>query len=351
MASNHQKEDLIFLINNYFEIYQISERSFIGKLREPWEINLRNLKMALESYSYIPFFSKKKNFHILTLAERIYKEEKKEKHWLNLVLFLLTLFTTLLVGSFHQGGNPFLKISDIFLGIPFSFSLLAILGSHELGHYFVAKREKVSVSLPYFLPVPHPLIGTMGAFIKMRSIIPSKKSLIRVGIAGPLIGFLIALPITYFGLKLSKVIRLDEIRYGLSLGNSIIFSLLTKIVFKDIPQGFDILLHPMAFAGWLGFFVTSLNLIPLGQLDGGHIAYALFGHLKIPIIVILGILLYLSRYWVGWLFWVIIVSLLSLRHPPAQDEITPLTKKDIFLAVVALIILLLTFSPKPFGTM
>ncbi|MEO0113628.1 MAG: site-2 protease family protein [candidate division WOR-3 bacterium] len=351
MAFDYSKENLLFLINNYFEIYQVSEKTFVGKLREPWEINLRNLKMALEPYGYIPFFSKRKNFHILTLAEKIYKEEKKENYWINLILFLLTLLTTLLVGSFHQGGNPFLRITDIFLGIPFSFSLLAILGSHELGHYFIAKREKVSVSLPYFLPVPHPLIGTMGAFIKMRSIVPSKKSLIRVGIAGPLIGFLVALPITYFGLKLSKIIKLEEIRYGLSLGNSIIFSALTKIVFKNIPQGFDILLHPMAFAGWLGFFVTALNLIPLGQLDGGHIAYALFGRFKVFIIVVLGILIYLSRYWLGWLFWVIIVSLLSLKHPPVQDEITPLTKKDILLATLALIILLLTFPPKPFGTM
>ncbi|MEO0130114.1 MAG: site-2 protease family protein [candidate division WOR-3 bacterium] len=351
MAFDYSKENLLFLINNYFEIHQVSERTFIGKLREPWEINLKNLKIMLESYGYIPFFSKKKNFHILTLVEKIYKEEKKENYWINLFLFLLTLLTTLLVGSFHQGGNPFLRISDIFLGIPFSFSLLAILGSHELGHYFMARKENVSVSLPYFLPVPHPLIGTMGAFIKMRSIIPSKKSLIRVGIAGPLTGFLVALPITYFGLKLSKIIRLEEIRYGLSLGNSIIFSALTKIVFKDIPQGFDILLHPMAFAGWLGFFVTALNLIPLGQLDGGHIAYAVFGRFKIFIIVVLGILIYLSRYWLGWLFWVIIVSLISLKHPPVQDEITSLTKKDILLTILAFIILLLTFPPKPFGTM
>ncbi|MEO0096722.1 MAG: site-2 protease family protein [candidate division WOR-3 bacterium] len=351
MAFDYSKENLLFLINNYFEIHQVSERTFIGKLREPWEINLKNLKIMLESYGYIPFFSKKKNFHILTLVEKIYKEEKKENYWINLFLFLLTLLTTLLVGSFHQGGNPFLRISDIFLGIPFSFSLLAILGSHELGHYFMARKENVSVSLPYFLPVPHPLIGTMGAFIKMRSIIPSKKSLIRVGIAGPLTGFLVALPITYFGLKLSKIIRLEEIRYGLSLGNSIIFSALTKIVFKDIPQGFDILLHPMAFAGWLGFFVTALNLIPLGQLDGGHIAYAVFGRFKLFIIVVLGILIYLSRYWLGWLFWVIIVSLISLKHPPVQDEITSLTKKDILLTILAFIILLLTFPPKPFGTM
>ncbi|MCX7837567.1 MAG: site-2 protease family protein [candidate division WOR-3 bacterium] len=349
MASNHQREDLIFLINNYFEIHQIDDKSFVGKLREPWEINLRNLKMALESYGFIPFFSKKKNLHILTLAEKIYKEEKKESYWVNLILFLLTLLTTLLVGSFHQGGNPFLRISDIFLGIPFSFSLLAILGSHELGHYFIAKKEKVSVTLPYFLPVPHPLIGTMGAFIKMRSVVPSKKSLIRVGIAGPLTGFLVALPITYFGLKLSKIARLEEIRYGLSLGNSLIFSTLTKIVFKDLPQGVDIVLHPMAFAGWLGFFVTALNLIPLGQLDGGHIAYAIFGRFKIFIIAVLGVLIYLSKYWMGWLFWVIIVSLLSLKHPPVQDEITPLTKKDIFLAILAFVILLLTFPPKPFG--
>ncbi len=351
MAFDYYKENLLFMINNYFEIHQINGRIFIGKLREPWEINLRNLKMALESYGYIPFFSKRKNYHVLTLIEKTYKEEKKENYLLNLFLFLLTLLTTLLVGSFHQGGNPFLKISDIFLGIPFSFSLLAILGSHELGHYFIAKKENISVSLPYFLPVPHPLIGTMGAFIKMRSIIPSKKSLIRVGIAGPLVGFLVALPITYVGLKLSKIIKLEEIKQGLSLGNSIIFSILTKIVFKNIPEGCDILLHPMAFAGWLGFFVTALNLVPLGQLDGGHIAYALFGRFRLFIIIILGILIYLSRYWLGWLFWAIIVSLLSLKHPPVQDEITSLTKKDILLTICALIILLLTFPPKPFGTM
>lgn len=340
-------EDLRFLINNYFEIYQIGERGFIGKIREPFEMNIKNLKMALESYGFIPFFLKKKKFHIVTLAQKIEKEAKKENYWLNLILFILTVFTTLLVGSFHQGGNPFSKFTDIFLGIPFSFSLLAILGFHELGHYFAAQKENVSVSLPYFLPVPHPLIGTMGAFIKMRSIIPSKRSLIKIGIAGPLTGFLVALPITYFGLKLSKMVKLEEIN-GLSLGNSIIFSTLTKIIFKELPSGYDILLHPMAFAGWLGFFVTALNLIPLGQLDGGHIAYAVFGRLKIFILGVLAVIIFLSRYWVGWAVWAIIISILGLRHPPVQDEITPLKKVDIFLAILALIILLLSFPPIPF---
>jgi membrane-associated protease RseP (regulator of RpoE activity) len=348
MAFNY-REDLVFLINNYFEIYQIGEKEFIGKVREPLEINLKNLKMTLESYGYLPFFFKRKNIHMLTLIPKIAKEKQKENYWINLLLFILTIFTTLLVGSFHQGGNPFSKIIDIFLGIPFSFSLLAILGFHELGHYFFAKKENVSVSLPYFLPVPHPLIGTMGAFIKMRSIIPSKRALIKVGVAGPLVGFLVALPITYFGLKLSKVIKLEEIKYGLSLGNSLIFSLLSKFVFKNIPTGYDILLHPMAFAGWLGFFVTALNLIPLGQLDGGHIAYALFGYSKIFILSILTILIFLSRYWLGWAFWALIVFLLGLKHPPVQDEITPLRKRDIFLAILALIILILSFPPVPFS--
>ncbi|MEO0115601.1 MAG: site-2 protease family protein [candidate division WOR-3 bacterium] len=266
----------------------------------------------------------------------------------NIILFLATIITTLFVGSINHGGNPFVRLADLILGVPFSLSIILILGSHELGHYIVARRQGVDASLPYFLPIPHPLVGTMGAFIRIKSSIPNRNALVKVGIAGPLVGFAVCLPVTILGLKLSTIKAVGDTKDSIALGSSLLFHILSKLFFRYVPDGYDIMLHPIAFAGWLGFFVTALNLIPVGQLDGGHIAYAVLGRLrKIITIIVIATMLLLGLLWPGWYFWAMVAILFGLHHPKPVDDSTPLGTKEKVLAIIALLILILTFIPVP----
>lgn len=320
-----------------------------GKLYEPIEQTIIEIKEYTKQYDYTPFFNKEGDYYtiLLALLPKIYD---RPKVWLNLLLFILTIFTTLLAGAFNSGANPFEKFSDILLGIPFSFSLMAILTCHELGHYFVSKKEGMVTTLPYFIPVPFHFLGTFGAIIKMKSIVPSRKALLKVGMAGPICGFLVAFIISIIGITLSEVKVTAASGSYLKLGDSILFYLLGKIIHPSIPADADIFLHPMAFAGWIGFLVTAMNLIPIGQLDGGHIAYSLLLKkqkiLYIPVILLLigfGIL------WQGWIIWGFLAFLLARKEPLLQDSVSPLAKKEKFYALLPLIILILTFVPQPFS--
>ncbi len=342
-------EELLTRISEYFEIETIEENCIKGSVREPKEKNIAHLKEIFKEAGFFPFFIKEGTKDLIRLVSGVVLREEKTNFILPLILLFLTILTTLFIGSLHRGGNPLTSPKDLILGIPFSFSLLLILGGHELGHYFTARKNGVLATLPLFLPIPHPLIGTMGAFIRIKSIIPTRKALIRVGIAGPLTGFLIAIPITVIGLRYSKLITPSELKGGIGLGSSILFRFLSNLFFKEIPPGSDVLLHPMAFAGWLGLFVTAMNLLPLGQLDGGHIAYAFF-YKRVRIVqgVMVAILLILGIKWPGWYFWVLLCFLLGLRHPPTQDEITGLKRQEKILALLALLLFILTFTPFPF---
>jgi membrane-associated protease RseP (regulator of RpoE activity) len=346
-------------LSNYIEIHKIGLTSIQGKIFSPIDDNIRALKEYFTNLGYLPFFEetfvsgktdKPASPHIIRLAPLSITSQKTKSPSivLNIILFIATVCTTLIVGAFNQGGNPFANFADIFLGIPFSFSLLLILTGHELGHYFTSRHYGVSVTLPYFLPIPHPLIGTMGAFIRIKSILPDRRALIRIGAAGPIIGFILAIPITIIGISLSKVANISG-SGGLPLGSSLLFKLLAYLLHPNIPQGYDLVLHPMAFAGWLGFLVTALNLLPLGQLDGGHIAYAIFGkyrkYVTIGTIVILAIF---GIYWPGWFFWILLIVFFGLRHPKSQNEIMPLRTLDKVFAGLALIVFILAFIPIPF---
>lgn len=343
-------------ISKFFEIHKIGFDFLEGKINEPINTNIQHLKVFFQNNGYTAFFIQNNNSfspHRIKLNSLIVGQNKEQlpikSLILSLSLFLLTLISTLVIGALNRGGNPFHNFKDIFLGIPFSFSLLAILSGHELGHYFTARKNKISVSLPYFLPIPHPLIGTMGAFIKIKSIIPDRNVLIQLGIAGPLIGFILTVPITIIGIILSKITEIPQTESAFRLGSSLLFFLLTKIIYPSLPSGYDIVLHPMAFAGWLGMFITAINLVPLSQLDGGHIAYAILGknhkYLIITLLILLG---FLGLLWPGWFFWILLIFVFGLKHPPAQDEITPINKNDKILAIIGLIIFILSFIPNPF---
>lgn len=271
-----------------------------------------------------------------------------EKYWINLILFVLTVLSTLVVGALHAGVNPLKNPANLIYGIPFSLSLIAILGSHELGHYTLSRIHRVRASLPCFIPVPHPFVGTLGAFIKIKSPIPSRRALLDIGAAGPLTGFIVAIPITLIGLKLSTIVPKSSAG-GLFLGEPLFFKFLAFIAGIHVPSNMDLYLHPMAFAGWIGFFVTGLNLIPIGQLDGGHISFAMLGkhHIKIAFAALFALVV-LGFLWAGWWTWAILVVILGLRHPAPPNEVSRLDRKRLIIGGISILIFILTFIPRPF---
>lgn len=270
---------------------------------------------------------------------------------LNLVLFLLTFASTLAVGAIHAGVDLVEKPQDILQGLPFSLALLSILLVHEFAHYITSRRHGIEASLPYFIPVPPPLslFGTLGAFIKMRSSITTKNALMDIGASGPIAGFLVSIVAVVVGLHYSEIHAIPR-QSGemIVLGDSLLFIALTKIVIGSVPDTYDVYLHPVAFAGWIGFFVTSLNLIPAGQLDGGHIAYAILGerHRWLSKIMI-GLLVVLGYFFQGWLVWAVLLFFLGSKHPPILFPEVPLDPKRKAIGWIALVIFILTFIPIP----
>ena len=272
----------------------------------------------------------------------------KKIPYLNLFLFILTIITTLIAGSYMEGGN-ILSLHDLKLGIPFSFTLLSILGFHEFGHYFYAKKNKISVSFPYFIPAPT-FIGTFGALIKIKSPISNKKALLEIGASGPIAGFIITIPLLFYGFTKSTVIEISS-EPSIILGESLIIRFFTFLIFPDISQSQDIMLHPIAFASWIGLLITMLNLLPIGQLDGGHIVYAIFGknHHMISKIFFL-FLIPLSFLSINWIIWGLVIFILmkTLKHPPILDVDTVLTFREKLIGFVCLLIFIISFIPVPF---
>ncbi len=298
---------------------------------------------------------------------------RPDRFWLPFLLFVLTLATTTFVGAFHylsfdQGfestplgpdeGRAFLlgQLADpaFYLnGLWYSLTVLAILGCHETGHYVACLRYGVNATRPYFLPAPLPLTGTLGAFIRIRSRIPSKVALFDIGIAGPIAGFLVAVPALVGGLLLSEVVRLPDDQSNLvSLGEPLLFRLAAWLVFGDVEEGYSINMHPMAFASWFGLLATALNLFPVAQLDGGHITYAVLGHrstyVTLGTLVAAVGLTVVSSSWIAWtVLLVLMLILVGPRHPPTLDDETPVDRDRLWLAVAALVMLVVCFTPAP----
>jgi len=267
----------------------------------------------------------------------------------NIVLFAATFVTTSMAGALQAGANPFADFGSIRAGFSFSVPLLTILLVHELGHYTLARIHRVRVTLPYFIPAPPFLVGTFGAFIRMKSPPPNRRALFDVGAAGPWAGLLVAIPAVLLGLHLSEVRPLGVDEGGLTLGDSLLFSFLTRLALGVSPDQATILLHPIALAGWFGLFVTFLNLLPVGQLDGGHVSYALLGRwhrwVSRTFLVVIAVLGFQG--WQGWLVWVFLLLFIGLDHPPTFDNVTPLDPRRRLAAWLTVGIFVLTFMPNP----
>ncbi|MEK6657291.1 MAG: site-2 protease family protein [Nitrospirota bacterium] len=282
--------------------------------------------------------------------------QKKHPYRIHIILFTLTVFTTLIAGALQEGAKIWESPSLIIKGIPFSFTIIAILLTHELAHYFASRSHGMTASLPYFIPGPPlpPMIGTFGAVIKTNPPIPDRRALLDIGVSGPLAGFIVSVIAIIIGLKLSRVAPLEEIKgFTVMLGDSLGFKILSYLAIGALPDKADIFLHPIAYAGWIGFFVTAMNLLPIGQLDGGHVVYAVLGRwhrlVSISMVVLLFILGYMS--WPGWYLWGFLTTVLGTRHPPVFQPNIELDKRRKIIAWITLIVFILTFTPEPFKIM
>jgi membrane-associated protease RseP (regulator of RpoE activity) len=300
------------------------------------------------------------------MIQKIFSDFFQIKHkrvLINLLLFAVTIITTTLAGALLRGKNPFVSFENFSFGLTYSFAILMILTAHEMGHYLYAVKYKISATLPYFIPFfLYPFsFGTLGAFIKMKSPIPNKKALFDVGIAGPIAGFSMSLLFLITGFyylpDLNGVIAyVSEIHPwsdtgidALTLGNSILFDYIRVIMGAEYLPMYEIYHFPFIFAGWIGLLVTALNLMPIGQLDGGHISYALLGKkAKFVGVSAFVALALLNFYATNWLLWtVLILFLIRLKHPPTMDDNIDLDKRRKILAWISYIIFIISFSPKP----
>lgn len=367
---------------------------FRGQLMDkPWRA-YRTLEPVFREHNLTLWMREEAGEHMLFGTPGLIEAEPSNP-LINLALFVVTVLSVILAGALYANVNTFdmpfsepVELSVQYVidqlpgGIPFAAALMAILLAHEFGHYIAGRIHQTPVTLPYFLPLPGSILGTLGAFIRMKAPPINRRVLLDIGLAGPLAGLIVAIPILFIGLEHSPIRELPSAAAGavpFSLeGNSLIYlaaKYLVKGELLPMPQsyagtppwiywiryfftgqpipfgGLDIIIHPLVWAGWAGLLVTALNLIPVGQLDGGHLLYGLLGsraRILWPAIVI--ILIGMGFIWTGWWIWAGLVFFLGRHHAPTLDSITELDGRRRALAVLGLLIFLLTFIPVPLVT-
>ncbi len=271
----------------------------------------------------------------------IWRKLKSGNPKVNLILFLLTCGTTFTAGLLPQMSWR--------AGLWYSGGIISILLAHEMGHYLMCRKYGIQVTLPFFIPFIPVGFGTLGAVIRMESLIPSRKALFDVAVAGPIAGFVLTVPAIYFGAKFSSVVEPSVVDSGMiSLGESILFGKLSSLAWSGTLADKDLLLHPLAYAGWGGLLVTALNLLPIGQLDGGHIVYAVFGrhHRVITLVGLAGFAFIALFKYPPWLLLLALLLWFGRDHPPALDE-RPVGRGRKLIGLLTLIIFVLSFTPQP----
>jgi len=304
--------------------------------------SFRAVLLAFERTPYYPVYRRTKDGrYVVSFIPK--REHAGGASAMHLLLLLLTMGSVTAAGYlWWAGGN--LALSLVFAG-----ALLTILGGHELGHYAVARARRMNASLPMFIPVPPNIFpfGTMGAVITMRSPVPDRSSLVALGIAGPLAGFLLAIPVAAYGLSHSSPVE-PQSAEGIAFAMPLAMQLLAELLIPEAGGG--IAPHPLAMAGWIGLFVTSINLIPLGQLDGGHIVRAIAPRRYRSVYFgVFALLVASAVLWPGWLVWAVLAYVLTkLKHPGPLDDVSPLSRRAKVLAAVAALVMILSFMPVPF---
>ncbi|MCX6355173.1 MAG: site-2 protease family protein [Candidatus Aureabacteria bacterium] len=320
-----------------------------GTFLRPTEDAFSWMKERLGHLGLVPMLSRRGDVYEVRVTHQV--QEHRSNPLINLILFLLTVASTLLVGAEMEGVNIILHPEKFTAGIPFACTILAILVAHEFGHYFLSMFHGVSATLPYFIPAPT-IIGTLGAVIKTKSYIPNRKSLLDIGAAGPLCGFVVALVALCMGLYYSEIVDIEPLVKGggvQEFGDSLAVYGITYLLKGPLAEGKAVMFNPIAFAGWVGLLITAFNLMPVGQLDGGHILYAVVGHwhtivakVTIAALIVMG-----WFFWEGWYVWAFITLLLGPSHAPPLDDVTPLNRGRKCIALVALGVFALCFVPVP----
>jgi len=294
-------------------------------------------------------------------------EERRaaQRYWLNILLFVVTCFSTFFFGltwsvgyiysdqllqdsQFALGLAAFTDPRIIGLGLVYVAVLIAILLGHEMGHYLACRFYRIDATLPFFIPAPT-LIGTLGAFIKIKAPITRRKQLFDIGVAGPLTGFVLALPALVYGLSLSKVVPAIPREDAWIFGEPLVLKLIGGLMFRDAPAHSELLLHPVGFAGWVGILITAFNLFPVGQLDGGHVSYAMLGERSKPLSrLLIGVFFVMGIFfWVGWIVWALVILLLGFKHPQLRGQQESLSRGRRLLGAVIVLIFVLSFIPAP----
>lgn len=341
------------------------------------------LAASVNPHGLTPLFRLEQGEQVIYIVKSPPKQ-KPANPWVNIILFVLTVFSVMLAGATPEGplpadagGQMLALLKSIFTGWPFALSLMGILLAHEFGHYLVSRYHKTPATLPYFIPLPFPPLGTMGAAILMKGVPKNKRILFDIGVAGPLAGMLVAIPVLIYGLSLSSLDTIQATANSFIEGNSLIYLFAKFAVFgKFLPEpatfgnmppflywlryfftgqpspigGIDVFIHPVAFAGWAGLLVTALNLVPAGTLDGGHVVYSLFGEkARKAFPYIIGLMAVLGFFWSGWWLWAFLLFWLGRVNAETLDQITPLDPKRRAVAIFVIILFLLVFTPVPFS--
>lgn len=336
--------------------------SFGGRLLHEPDVTFDEISRRFLAHGYTPMLRREKGEDVVVAMEGIV-DAKTGNPLLNLLLFLATIVTTLIAGAYwfrwEQLITDILNIStvadalpfivQVFLdGWPFTLALLAILGCHELGHYIAARLHGVRATLPYFIPFIG--LGTLGAFISIKSPMKDRKVLFDIGLAGPVAGFIVALPLMVIGLLLSTEtvpIWVNE-QTLYNMGSSILSDFIVDL-FTDIPAGRTLVVHPVFFAAWLGFYLTAINLLPVGQLDGGHVTYALLGRMAhlVAVLTFLGLLIAGHLLHPNWYIWAFFTFISGLRHPPPLNDLSGIGLLRIIIGLITIIVFILIIIPVP----
>ncbi len=357
-------EDIENIVDKYFDYSKVKKKdeAYIFDIDELKVDNFEVVVNEFKRTNAIPALRKEGSLKLIIVPKEI---DEGYNYWINLVLFFITIGSTFLAGYGLSAGNPYVEGSAIVNAAAFSISLLAILGTHEMGHKIMSYKHEINATFPYFIPFPN-IIGTMGAVIRMKDPIPNKDAAVDVGSAGPILGAIIAIPVTIIGLYLSKIIPASQVptEGGIIFGDNLLFLGLQNLV-TSVPEGSILMIHPVAIAGWVGLFVTSLNLMPVAQLDGGHISRVVLGEkwhdllsklisttlFGAALIRVLQMQFFPEVFEIPispiYLLWGLILLFMSRAgHPGALDEINSMSLKRKVIAIIAAVLFIITFTPR-----